>query len=169
MPQDYIVRMIQQMAAMLAGIIAQRQRGELSSAADSIEQKCLEHVGLPLSVVKHTSPEGLAELLATGGDLRYIRSIALAELLIQDAEISVLRGSPFTAVASYTHAVRLLSDSIPVLDREEQRHYRGKLEDVATRLQDLGIDPMQDSRSSGEAERGSGVDLSGEADNRTHS
>lgn len=148
MPQDYIVRMIQQMAAMLAGIIAQRQRGELSAAADSIEQKCLEHVGLPLAVIKSASPEALAELLAVGGDLRFVRSIALAELLIEDAEISLLRGSPFTAAASFQHALRLLSDALPALDATEKKHYRRKLEQVATRLNDLGVDPIYDVQSS---------------------
>jgi len=144
MPQDYIVRMIQQMAAMLAGIIAQRQRGELSAAAASLEEKCLAHVGLPLAVVKHASPETLADLLAIGGDLRFVRSIALAELLIQDAEISVLRGSPFTAVASYQNALRLLSDAIPVLDADEKIHYQRKLDVVATRLGDLGAIPTNE-------------------------
>lgn len=146
MAQDYIIRLIQQMAAMLAGIIAQRQRGELSAAAASLEEKCLAHVGLPLAVIKHASPEGLADLLAVGGDRRFVRSIALVELLIQDAEISVLRGSPFAAVASYRHAGRLLSDALPVLDSDEKAHYQRKLDAVATRLDDLGAIPDPDPR-----------------------
>jgi hypothetical protein len=137
MAADYILRMIQQAAMMLASIIARKERGDLPGAAREIEEKCLQTVGLPLAVIKQSTPDSLAELLAAGGALRPARSIALAELLIQDAELCERQGDPVLAVLAYAHAARLLADSLGALSGEDFTHYQSKLEDVDAKLRDL--------------------------------
>jgi hypothetical protein len=64
MAQDYILRMLQQIGAMLAGIIAKKQQGDLAGAEAELQEQCLHRVGLPLFVLKHSPPEAVAELLA---------------------------------------------------------------------------------------------------------
>lgn len=138
MASDYILRMIEQVAMMIAAIIARRQRGDLAGAAGEIEEKCLQHIGLPLAVIRQSTPEAVAELLAAGGGLRHPRSILLAELLIQDAGISELRGDPPFAAIAYAHAARLLADSLPVLSGDDLAHYEGRLAEVNAKLRDIG-------------------------------
>lgn len=141
MPQDYIVRLIQQMAAMLAVIVSRRQAGRLDEAGEAIAEECLRNVGLPWEMVVQAPPDALQELLAIGGELRFIRSIALAELLLQDAEIQSMRGNPLFSAVRYQAAHHLLSRVVDALAPDERQYYRAKLADVATRLADLGINP----------------------------
>ena len=142
MAADYILRMIQQVAMMLASIMAKRERGDVGAAADEIEEKCLQTIGLPLGLVKQSTPEMVAELLAAGGALACPRAIMLAELLVQDAELSVERGDPPMAAISYRHAASLLNGAIDSLGPQDEEHYRAKLTDVAEKLRDLdgGLD-----------------------------
>ena len=142
MAQDYLLRMIQQVAAMLAGILAKRQAGDLAGAEDELQEKSLQYVGLPLVVVKHAAPEAILELLGTGGALRHSRGVLLAELLIQDAALAEARGNPPEALISYQLASRLLADSLGVLSIEEEAVYRAKLVDLSAKLRDLGDGTM---------------------------
>lgn len=127
---------------MLAQIVAKKTRGDVSGAAAEIEEQCLQHIGLPLILIKQSSPDAVAGLLASGGALRTTRAILLAELLLQDAELSELRGNPPEAVLSYSHAQRLLADVVGALNPDEQAHYRDQLANIAAKLRDLGGDSL---------------------------
>ena len=141
MAQDYIMRLLQQVAAMLAGIIAKKRLGLLAEARQELEETCLRTVGLPLDRVKRLSPDELAEKLRFSGALRYTRAVMLAELLIQDAEILESKNEAQQALASYIHAFCLLSDSLEVLSTEEQAIYGAKLEILAGKIDHLPPNP----------------------------
>ena len=102
---------------------------------------CLQTVGLPLDRVRKSSPESIAAMLATSGALRPQRSIMLAELLMQDAEVSEAAGRKADAMLSRLHAFCLLSDSIDVLGPEEQPAYRQKLAALAATIEACSADP----------------------------
>jgi hypothetical protein len=146
MAQDYVMRLLQQIAAMLAAIIAKRQSGQLMEASQEVEAACLSAVGLPLDVVKRLSPDELAARLQMTGALRYTRSVMLAELLIQDAEILESKNEPQQALASSVHAFCLLVDSIERLSSEEQAVYESKLEILAGKLDHLPPNPYTTQR-----------------------
>ncbi|HEX9781880.1 MAG TPA: hypothetical protein VGA56_04000 [Opitutaceae bacterium] len=138
MSADYILRLIQQISMILAGIISQRQRGQTTRALEEIEKSCLEHVGLPLIVIKQSTPEDLAALLETGGHLRVTRSLILAELLREEAIICEMNGNAPSASISYAHAERLLCDALPFLGPGEKEHFEGRLADISAKRRDLG-------------------------------
>lgn len=138
MAQDYILRMLQQIGAMIAGIVAKKNAGDPAGAEAEIQEQCLQHVGLPIDMVKHASPDAVAELLATGGALRHTKGVFLAELLLQDATLAEARGNPPDALRSYQHAFRLLHDALGVLSGDEERAYREKLIAISVKLRDLG-------------------------------
>jgi len=140
MAQDYVLRMIQQIAAMLAGIVAKRQQGDLAGAEAELQDKCLQHVGLPLMVVKHSSPEVVSAWLASAGAMRHLRAVTLAELLLQDAALSEARGNPPEAVLAYEHAFRLLHDALGVLSIDDEKACRERLSTIAAKLRDLASD-----------------------------
>ena len=135
------MRLIEQIAAMLAAIIARRRAGQNAEARLVIETMCLQTCGLPLETVKSLPPDALVEHLRSAGGNRYPRAVMIAELLIQDAEIFEAQGEPHKALPSYLHAFCLLFDSIEVLSSEEQAVYRPKLAMLAAKLDHLPPNP----------------------------
>ena len=143
MPEDYIMRLIQQVAAMLAAIIAKRGDGKPAEARQDLDSTCLQTIGLPLATLKRYSPEALARQLEQSGANRYGRSIMLAELFIQDAELLSENGSDAQgALGSWLHAFCLVFDSFPLLSADEQAVYRPKLEILAAKLEHLPPNPF---------------------------
>lgn len=138
MPQDYILRLLQQLGAIVATISGKRTAGDLAGAEQEIDEQCQRHVGLPLVVVRQSSPEGLDGLLAMGGVMQLHRSLILAELLRQDAELARSRGNPLSAVASLRQADHLIERALPSLVGEEAKAFRRAAQDIAVQLRDLG-------------------------------
>lgn len=142
MPEDYIMRLIQQVGAMLAAIIAKRGDSRPAEARQDLDSTCLQTIGLPLGTLKRYSPDGLARQLEQSGANRYARSIMLAELFIQDAELLSEKGNDEQgALASWLHAFCLVFDSFPLLSADEQEAYRPKLEMLAAKLEHLPPNP----------------------------
>ena len=128
MPQDYFLRMIEQIAQMLAAIMALRKAGRNSEAIEQIAGACQDHVGIPLEIVRRSSPETLLQLLESGGALRYVRAVILAELLMQDSAVQEEHGKLREALIARAQAYALVSDALPHLPPTEQSIYRKKME-----------------------------------------
>ncbi|PYJ69988.1 MAG: hypothetical protein DME76_07085 [Verrucomicrobia bacterium] len=131
MSQDYILRLIEQVTQMLASILALRRTGRDAEAAKEVEAVCLQSVGLPLSLVKRSSPERILQLLESGGGTQHVRAVMLAELLLQDAELSDAAKKKSEAMISRAQAHALLAHSVDSLSPDEQAVYRPKLDALA--------------------------------------
>jgi hypothetical protein len=137
-PQDYIIRLLQQLGAMLATIAGKKSVGDLAGAEQEIAEQCLRHTGLPLMVVKQSSPEDLAALLAMGGAMQVPRALILAELLREDGQLSEARGNPPGAVMSYRQSAELIARALPSLRGEDERAFLERQAELAVKLRDLG-------------------------------
>jgi hypothetical protein len=126
MGQDYILRLIEQVAQMLAEI----RRLRNAERPERIGAICEREIGLPLSLVKHSSPDTILQLLESGGATRHVRAVILAELLLQDAELSEAAGKSQEAMVSRAQAKVLLERNIDSLSPDEQAGYRPKLEEL---------------------------------------
>jgi hypothetical protein len=126
MAQDYILRLIEQVAQMLAEI----RRLRNAERPERIGAICEREIGLPLSLVKHSSPDTILQLLESGGATRHVRAVILAELLLQDAELSEAAGKSQEAMVSRAQAKVLLERNIDSLSPDEQAVYRPKLEEL---------------------------------------
>jgi hypothetical protein len=124
MPQDYILRLIEEVALMLAEL-ARLKSGEKPARISAL---CLRETGLPLDFVKHSAPDTILRLLETGGGTQYARAVLLAELLLQDADVSESAGKNREAIISRAQAATLLERSIDHLSPDEQAVYRPKLD-----------------------------------------
>jgi hypothetical protein len=124
MPQDYILRLIEEVALMLAEL-ARLKSGEKPARISAL---CLRETGLPLDFVKHSAPDTILRLLETGGGTQYARAVLLAELLLQDADVSESAGKNREAIISRAQAATLLEHSIDHLSPDEQAVYRPKLD-----------------------------------------
>lgn len=140
-PRDYIMRMVEQIAAMLATILAKREAGYVEEARKELDNHSLRTIGLTVAQLKKLSPEAVAQLLNEGGALRPVRAITLVELLLVDAELADEQPDAAEAMASRVHAFCLLSDSIASLNSDDQAIYRPKLKLLADKLGDLKTHP----------------------------
>ena len=135
------MRMVEQISRMLAGICAHRNAGRDLEAAHEIDVHCRQTIGLPLELVRRSSPEALWELLQQSGGLSYPRAIMLAELLLHDAELSKTATRTADATLSQLHAYCLLAESISVLSSDDVAIYGPRLEALAIELESLSRDP----------------------------
>jgi predicted component of type VI protein secretion system len=141
-----MLRMIEQVAAMLARILAKKQAGQIAEARSEAENLSAQNIGLTLTELKSLSPEAVAQLLDKLGALRTIRAVTLAELLLVDAELHEANQIPNQSISNYVHAFCLLADEVDKLSREEQSFYRAKLDMLANRLGDLKTHPYIKAR-----------------------
>ncbi len=135
------MRLVQQIAALLASAVAKKEAGELVAASEELERICRQTVGLGLDKLKQLSPEALAQLLDSAGALRRVRAVTLAELLLLDAELCEADGDACQPRSGEVHAFCLLADSISSLGSEDQASYRAKLDRLADQLGDLRTHP----------------------------
>jgi hypothetical protein len=124
MAEDYLLRLIEQVSLMLAEL-GRLKAGEKPARISAL---CLRETGLPLDFVKHSSPKTILQLLESGGGTQYARAVLLAELLLQDADVSEAAGKNREAMISRVQAQALLDHSVDKLSPEEQAVYRPKLE-----------------------------------------
>jgi hypothetical protein len=141
-----MLRMIEQIAAMLAAIMARKQAGQLVEARSEAQKSCLQTIGLTLDELKRLSPESVAQLLNNAGALRTMKAVTLAELLLVDAELQEANPNPNAFLSNYVHAFCLLADEVDKLSAEEQAIYRVKLDLLADRLGDLRTHPYISER-----------------------
>lgn len=141
MQRDYIMRLVEQIATLLASVIAKEQAGQLREAKADLEEKARQNIGMALRDLKRLSPEAVSQLLESSGGLRYGRAVILAELLLHDAALSQANDQSSDALLSYLHAFCLLSDTMETLTAEDQAVYRPKLMELATRLKSLPPHP----------------------------
>ncbi|MEY2480315.1 MAG: hypothetical protein QOI04_1242 [Verrucomicrobiota bacterium] len=130
MPQDYILRLIEQVALILAEISGLKNAEE----PERIGAICQREIGLPLDFLKHSSPEKILQLLESGGGTQNARAVLLAELFLQDAELSDAAGRNRDSMISRAQAQALLAHSVGKLSPDEQAIYRPKLEALTADL-----------------------------------
>jgi len=121
MPEDWILRLIEQVSRMLAEL-SRLKSGERPARISAL---CLRETGLPLDFVKHSSPKAILQLLESGGGTQYVRAVLLAELLLQDADVNEEAGKSREARISRAQAQALLAYSIDNLSPDERKGYIG--------------------------------------------
>ena len=136
-----MLRMVDQIAAMLATIIAKKQAGQFAEAGAELENTCIRTIGHTVTDLKRLSPESVAQVLNNSGALRPVRAVMLAELLLMDAEVHEADQPPRSSMPNYVHSFCLLADAMDALTTEEQTLYRAKVDMLADRLGDLRAHP----------------------------
>lgn len=136
MARDYILRMVEQMAALFAGVLAKERAGRLVEVRRDLDAICVQTIGLEVAALKGSSPEAIAQRLKDSGGLRHVRAISLAEVLLHHAETSPSDAPKESEAAgpAEVHAFCLLADSLEALDREDRAYYRAKAEKLAEQL-----------------------------------
>jgi hypothetical protein len=145
---DYLRQLTQARELMLNELMIKRTAGDNDGAISVLESLCRRMIGIPLSLVRRTSPERLLDLIHCGGQSNF-NSILVAELLLQDVELSEKIGNIPQATVSRLQAFCLLVDSIALVGPEEQAEYRKKLDVLAADLESTSDDPYLRSKIDG--------------------
>ena len=130
---------------MIAEMMIKKAAGDGDGANSVLESLCRRLVGIPLSLVRRTSPERLLDLIHAGGKSNF-NAIVLAELLLLDVELSDKSANIPQATECRLQAFCLLVDSIDLLGPEEQAEYRKKLDILARDLQAISDAPYVRSK-----------------------
>ncbi|HEX4631851.1 MAG TPA: hypothetical protein VH188_12900 [Chthoniobacterales bacterium] len=144
MPQDYLLRLIDQISIMLAEIARLVASGDGSGARAEISERCRQNIGLDITQIQHMSPEALGQLLETSAGLRQTRAVMIAELLLKDAEMHP--DDPSRVSLDRLHSFCLLASVVDSLDAGDQRVYRQKLEGLRDYLSGLSDNPYVTSK-----------------------
>lgn len=126
MPQDYFLRLIDQIGIMLAEIARLVASGDNSGARAEISEQCRQTIGLDISQIQQMSPEALGQLIETSAGLRQARAVMIAELLLKDSEMHA--DDVGRVSLDRLHAFCLLASVVDSLDPDDQRVYEQKLE-----------------------------------------
>ena len=154
MARDYILRLIEQIATMIAALLNRRKAGEIIQAREDLENHCVRTIGFTLSEIKLLSPEEVAKILGRSGAMQITRALILAELLMLDAQWHEEDRSAEDRMPNYVHAFCLIADSLESLGKEEQGMFRAKMAAAAEKLGPLREHPYiaeRISRTAGEA------------------
>jgi hypothetical protein len=144
MPQDYFLRLIDQIAIMLAAIARQAASGDRGGARAEISEQCRQTIGLDISQIQQMSPEALGQLLESSAGLRQTRAVMIAELLLKDSEMHA--GDLGRVTLDRLHAFCLLASVVDSLDTDDQRVYQQKLGELRDFLSELSNNPYVASK-----------------------
>lgn len=100
--EDYIIRLIKQLAAFLARIAGHRKRGEYTQALDEMNRAWTDILDVPRELVDATDPETLAALLREPAKMRLA-----GRLLAEEALVMTSKGDPLNASVLRARAVEL--------------------------------------------------------------
>ena len=120
--EDYILRQISQLVAVLAKIAGFKQAGSYQEAFKIIDQTIEETRGLNASIVKQLDDSRLIDLLSTENGIDLGRIYVLAGLLEAEGDLFSAQQRSQASRESYQHALNLFrelsSHSIPGLEKE---------------------------------------------------
>lgn len=133
MHQDYIVRMMQQMAIFITRVFKLRTDGELETAYSEIISAYGHLTGLPASLVHGLSEEDLLVMLSSRGALPVDRCVGLAELLSEEAQVLRDKGLEDDAVVRDIKALRFYLEALRESDDLRAADLPG-LDEVISRI-----------------------------------
>jgi hypothetical protein len=126
---DYIVRMVQQAAAVLARILSLRDSERCAEAHHQVDAALQQFVGLNLGLVSGLSAADLIDFARVGEALDVGKLVVLGELLFAEGEIQLAEGHADDAWSFHVRALEVLLEAAETGDHN--------LHAVAPRLAEL--------------------------------
>ncbi len=134
--EDYLMRIINQVLAVLMTAIGLRKAGKYSEARQAVEQAIEQLTGLPASVVDLMEDAALLSVLTANGQLEVGRLALLADLYQEQGEILFGLGQPVQGSVAFARALRLTLEVALFEDANLSTENIGKIEGLVQRLKD---------------------------------
>lgn len=112
--QDYLLRMIEQLAAAIARLAGFNDRGEHDKALVAADQSWGKLLDAPLELIRAVDTPTLAAMLREPAKIR-----AAAQLVYEEGRALAGKGDPLHAALRYRRAMELVLEA-RAIDRDEQ-------------------------------------------------
>jgi hypothetical protein len=133
---DYIMKMIAQLAKALAVVFKLKDTGRHDDAEREINDALQRITGMNSPLVNGLSCESLAATLRGGVELDIGKTLVIAELLKEEGDIWHARGQEEDAYKRYYKSLYLYMEALSDSDRPQLPDYLAKVDEVAERLED---------------------------------
>ena len=132
--EDYILRQISQLVAILAKVAGLKKAGKYLQASQLIDQTINELTGLEADIVKQFDDRSLINLLTNANGIDVGKLFALADLFKAEGDIFAAQGRQPESQQSYQSALDLfyeLSNGSPATLETEVSH---RIDELQTKL-----------------------------------
>lgn len=116
--RDYLMRLVQQLAAVMRRILRLQEQEKYDQAQQEVEEAYGELLGLERELLISLAPATAAPLLGEAGKIRIA-----ARLLQADAELAGRRRDPEAAYSLRSRALELYLEALAVAEQVEEEDY----------------------------------------------
>jgi hypothetical protein len=139
--RDYLLRMIQMLAQVIARVLGQKDRKSIEEALLEIDRAGKMYVGLDSGMISSFSDEDLITLFHTGGSFDTTKCLALAELQYAEAQILELHHDDPDCRRKYQRSLHFFLAAVTE-DRDiSVQLYNDKIDDLLKKLDDCILPP----------------------------
>lgn len=137
--EDYIMRMINQMVAVLAKLIGLKDAGQYQSAQQVIDQSLEQLLGLKPELLKHMDDSSILNLLTSQGELGTERLYILAELYRHEGDILLAQNRTQEALFDYQRALYFYLQLPDNQKDQDSSKIKQKISDLFIELEDVNL------------------------------
>lgn len=137
--RDYIMRLIEQFGQALQRILKVKEAEQFDAALHEISQAGKTLLGLDMTLLRALDDRQIVEFLTTSDGLDSGRCLVIAELFLQEGEITALLGETEESIRD---DIKSLSLFLSALAENEQLHsdaYFAKVTDLRNRLHQVPL------------------------------
>lgn len=136
---DYIMKMIAQLAKALSIVIKLKQSGRDDDALREIDRSMQRIVGLNSQLVNSLTNESLAATLRGGVELDVGKALVIADLLKEEAGIYRARGSEAEADSRYFKSLYLYAEALNEEVKLDLSQFVGRVTEVEAELGEYAL------------------------------
>lgn len=137
--EDYIMRMINQMIAVLTKLIGLKNAGQYQEAQQMIDQSLEQLLGLKPNLLRNMEDESILNLLTSQGELGSERLYLLAELYRHEGDILKAQSRDAEAVLDYQRALNFYLQIAAKQADQESSQLNQKIGDLFTELENIAL------------------------------
>ncbi len=137
--EDYIMRMINQMVAVLAKLIGLKDAGQYQSAQQVIDQSLEQLLGLKPELLKHMDDSSILNLLTSQGELGTERLYILAELYRHEGDILLAQNRTQEALFDYQRALYFYLQLPDNQKDQDSSKIKQKITDLFIELENVNL------------------------------
>ena len=137
--EDYIMRMINQMVAVLAKLIGLKDAGQYQSAQQVIDQSLEQLLGLKPELLKHMDDSSILNLLTSQGELGTERLYILAELYRHEGDILIAQNRTQEAIFDYQRALSFYLQLPDDQKDQDSSKIKQKITDLFIELENVNL------------------------------
>jgi tetratricopeptide (TPR) repeat protein len=134
--EDYLMRIINQVLAVLMNAIGLRKAGKYAEARQAVEQAIEQLTGLPANIVDLMENAGVLSVLTANGQLEVGRLALLADLYQEQGENLFGLGQPVQGLSAFARALRLALEVALSDDANLSKENICRIESLVHRLTD---------------------------------